>query len=284
MQAREVDVGGTTLLVREWGPPGARAAVFWHGLGDHTGLSIGEIAPALVDELGLRIVGVDAPGFGGSPPLPEPEGYLLPSLAALARQLIGALDLERPVWVGESWGGQVGVHLGALQPQSLAGLVLLDGGYRDIAEFADMSLDEIRAHWRAQPGFRLPSWEAAFAEPREYAGRWSPALEQAVLAAYRDEGEEVVSTMGPETLATAMWAARQVPPSEALAALGTGGMPVLLLAATEPPDPARDAALERFARLVPQATVVSLAGARHVVLLDAPQEIATAVVVWLRSL
>jgi pimeloyl-ACP methyl ester carboxylesterase len=44
------------------------------------------------------------------------------------------------------------------------------------------------------------------------------------------------------------------------------------------------AARARGEELVPQATVVRLDGAGHVVLDDAPEAVATAVVGWLRSL
>jgi pimeloyl-ACP methyl ester carboxylesterase len=231
MESREVDIGGTTLVVREWGRPDERPAVFWHGLGDRSGLSIGAIAP----NLGLRVVGLDAPGFGGSPPL-EPEGYLLSSLGELGLRLIATLGLHRPLWLGESWGGHVGVWLGATHPESIGALVLLDGGYRDVTEFDGMDVHEIA---------------------------------------------EVV---GSRTLATAMWAVRRKPSWQALPLLGESELPVLLLAATDPPQPERDAALAQFEELVPQATVVRLEGAGHVVVDDAPEAVATAVVGWLRSL
>ena len=232
MVERDVDVGGQRLRCRAWGGPEEEAALFWHGLGDRTGLSVAGIAP----RLGLRVVAVDAPGFGDSPPLPEPEDYRLSSLAELAARLIATVGLHRPVWLGESWGGHVGVRLGAIHPKSIGALVLLDGGYRDVTEFDDMEVDEIA---------------------------------------------EIV---GSRTLATAMWAVRREPSSEAVPALGASGLPVLLVAATEPPQAERDAALARFEELVPQATVVRLEGAGHVVVDDAPEAVATAVVGWLRSL
>lgn len=232
MVERDIEVGGRPVHCREWGGPDERAAVFWHGLGDRTGLSFAEIAP----RLGIRVVAVDAPGFGSSPPLPESGDYLLSSLAELAARLIATLGLDRPVWLGESWGGQIGVHLGARLPEAIGALALLDGGYRDVSEFAGMDVDEIEA---------VVGWRA---------------------------------------LAAAIWGAEREPPSEGLPALGVSGLPVLLVVATEPPQPERDAALARFVRLVPHATVVPIEGAGHVVVDDAPEAVATAVVGWLRSL
>ena len=101
MIEREIKIGGQRVRYREGGRPEGRAAVFWHGLGDRSGLSIGEVAPLI----GLRVVAIDAPGFGDSPPLPEAGDYRLSSLAELAARLIATLGLDRPVWLGESWGG-----------------------------------------------------------------------------------------------------------------------------------------------------------------------------------
>jgi pimeloyl-ACP methyl ester carboxylesterase len=68
--------------------------------------------------------------------------------------------------------------------------------------------------------------------------------------------------------------------------LGRSGVPVLLMAATEPPEKAkeRSADLVRFAELVPAAEIHRVAGARHLMLEDAPEEVARAVGEWLRRL
>jgi alpha-beta hydrolase superfamily lysophospholipase len=54
--------GDTAVFVRQWGRAGSAPVLFWHGLGDHTGLQIGEVAPLLAKQ-GLRVVAVDALGL-----------------------------------------------------------------------------------------------------------------------------------------------------------------------------------------------------------------------------
>ena len=115
--------------MREWGTDGP-PIFFWHALGDHTSLQIVEAAPILVDEYGYRVLGVDAPGFGGSPRLPD-ERYEIPALIELANDLLDTLDLDGVVWAGSSWGGIIGVQFAAAHPERLAALVLIDGGYLD---------------------------------------------------------------------------------------------------------------------------------------------------------
>jgi pimeloyl-ACP methyl ester carboxylesterase len=110
-----IDAGDARLHVREWGSDGGRPLLFWHALGDHTSLQPIEAAPILVEEYRLRVVGVDAPGFGGSPRLDD-DRYELPSLVELAREAIDGLGLERVVWMGSSWGATVGVHVAAAYP------------------------------------------------------------------------------------------------------------------------------------------------------------------------
>jgi hypothetical protein len=44
-----------------------------------------------------------------------------------------------------------------------------------------------------------------YAEYRGAAGRWSPELESYVRSVMREEGDEVVSIMGPDLLAAAMY-------------------------------------------------------------------------------
>lgn len=69
-------------------------------------------------------VAIDLPGAGGS----ERSRTMNASLAAAAewvRATLGAMNIERPVLVGHSHGGAVGLHLAASHPGTLRSLVLL---------------------------------------------------------------------------------------------------------------------------------------------------------------
>lgn len=70
---------------------------------------------------GLDAVALDLPGFGATPPPPEPWGA-----AAYADSVAGVLDeMATPVVVvGHSFGGRVAVHLAASRPGQVERLVL----------------------------------------------------------------------------------------------------------------------------------------------------------------
>jgi pimeloyl-ACP methyl ester carboxylesterase len=282
VRERLVDVADTQLQLREWeadGPP----IFFWHALGDHSSMQMVEAAPVLSRWFRYRVVGIDAPGFGGSPRLRD-ERYEIPSLVELARELIDGLGFERPVWIGSSWGATLGVHVGAAHHERLGALVLLDGGYVHSNE--GKSLAELREHWRGQDGFCYRAWTDLFEEARGYFGRWSPELEASVRASFRAENGAVVSVMGPDVYAAAIHGVQLTPPWEALQKVGESELPVLLLAATEvPPDleERRAAGLELFAELVPQADVRVVEGSPHFLLEHRPGEVARRIGGWLQA-
>ena len=70
---------------------------------------------------GLDAVALDLPGFGATPPPPEPWGA-----AEYAAAIVPVVaELQPPVVVlGHSFGGRVAVHLAADRPELVAGLVL----------------------------------------------------------------------------------------------------------------------------------------------------------------
>jgi pimeloyl-ACP methyl ester carboxylesterase len=282
METRSIDTGATTLHLREWGEESGRPLFFWHALGDHTSLQLIEVAPILTEEFGLRVLAVDAPGFGGSPRLDD-DRYAMASLVELARASLDALGLERAVWMGSSWGAGVGVHVAAAFPERIDALVLLDGGYQDPPDDLGLSLEDVREHWRSQPElWSSDSWDVVDREAREYFTRWTPELAASCRSAFREEGGRVVSIMGPDVYAAAYWGVIAAPPAEVLPRLGASGVPTLLLAATQPPELAeqRRPAHERFGQLVPQAEV-RLMETQHFVLEDAPKAAAREIGEWL---
>jgi pimeloyl-ACP methyl ester carboxylesterase len=285
MKTRLVEAGDARLHVREWGEPDGRPLLFWHALGDHTGLQMIECAPLLAGRYGFRVLAPDAPGFGGSPRLPD-DRYQMPALVELAAELLDALALERTVWLGSSWGASIGVHFAGARPKRVDALLLLDGGYLGPADDFGASLAMIRRHWRSQPElWSHDSWEAVDADARAYFTRWSPELAESCRSAYREQDGKVVSIMGPDVYAAAIWGVLGAPPADGLARLGASGVPTLLLAATKPPEEEerRRPAREQFAELVPHGEI-RLMDTMHFVLEDAPEETARAVGEWLRTL
>jgi pimeloyl-ACP methyl ester carboxylesterase len=279
VRQRTVEAGGLPVAIHEWGDEDAPSILFWHALGDHNGLQVGEVAGFLAREHALRTIAVDAPGFGASPALPRPEDYEATALAPVVDELLDELEVEGAAFMGASWGASLGVYAAARCPRVRA-LVLLDAGYQDPSR-TGQSLEELKHHWRKQDAFRYESWEALFDEGRAFYGRWSAELEAATRAAFREHEGAIVSIMGPDLYATVIWALQQVPPSAGWPTLAARGTPILLLAATELSDDGRTEALARFRAAVPEADVRELAGAHHWLLEERPREVASIVADWL---
>lgn len=126
--ARDVALGdGAVLRVRSCGPARAPTLVLLHGIGSG---SASWLPCALALAPDHQVIAWDAPGYGGSTPLPEAapraEAYAARLEAALA-----ALGVERCLLVGHSLGAIVAAAHAQAHPARLAGLVLLcpAGGY-----------------------------------------------------------------------------------------------------------------------------------------------------------
>src|SRR5215467_7217016 len=103
-----VDLPKTRLFVRAWGGPDSRPVVYWHGVNirARASMAVNEAGPLLAEH-GLRILALDAPGFGSSPAL-DPPAYHPRVLSGLVPELLDALEIERAPHVGFSWGGDIG--------------------------------------------------------------------------------------------------------------------------------------------------------------------------------
>ena len=168
-----VDLPETQLFVRAWGEPDARPVLYWHGvfIAPRGSMTINEAGPWLAEH-GLRVLALDAPGFGKSPAL-EPAAYHPQALAAIVPQLLDAVGVERAPFVGFSWGGDIGCHVAARHPERVSGLAILDAGYSDVE--GDESRDELVHRFEAdQAAFAFESWDAYFAWVRGRVRNWRP--------------------------------------------------------------------------------------------------------------
>jgi len=132
---------GITLHVeRRDGDPAAVPFVLVHGLASNLRLWDG-----VAEELQARghtVIALDQRGHGLSD-APE-SSYDMDTAVTDLRAVVEALRLPRPVLAGQSWGGNVVLEFGWRHPREVRGIVCVDGG---IIELAD---------W-------FPSWEACLA-------------------------------------------------------------------------------------------------------------------------
>jgi pimeloyl-ACP methyl ester carboxylesterase len=162
---RSVPGDGITLHARDWGGgAAARAVVLLHGLSSNARIWDG-VAPRLA-AAGLRPVAIDLRGHGESE---QPSsGYDFATVTSDLVHALGALGIRAPLLVGHSWGANVALQYTAGHPGAVAGLVLVDGGFSDVAEWVGGDLEEVRRRLRP-PRFAVPleTWLGG-------AGRWLP--------------------------------------------------------------------------------------------------------------
>jgi pimeloyl-ACP methyl ester carboxylesterase len=108
-------VGELAVRVRGEGPP----AVLWHSLFVDE-RSWGRVEEGLARD--RRVVIITGPGHGASA---DPgHRYTMDDCAAAAGEVLAALDIDGPVdWVGNAWGGHVGIVFAATWPDRCRTLV-----------------------------------------------------------------------------------------------------------------------------------------------------------------
>ena len=101
---------------------------------------------SLTNSLGpaYRVIAVDQRGHGLSDK-PD-DGYDFATVTADLARLLQVMELEGPILVGQSWGGNVLLEFGVRYPGLASGLGFIDGGFLDLqsrpgATWAAVSLD-----------------------------------------------------------------------------------------------------------------------------------------------
>lgn len=115
------DVGGVRLHVRDRGPKGAPAVLLLHGFG--SSLQTWDAwAPVLARD--HRVIAIDLPGSGLSPPDPSGD-YRDTRTVALLNALLDTLKVQRTSLVGNSIGGRMAWRFAAAHPDRVDKLVLV---------------------------------------------------------------------------------------------------------------------------------------------------------------
>jgi pimeloyl-ACP methyl ester carboxylesterase len=111
-----------TLHTHEWGTRGDVPVVFWCTRGRvELDAPFADVAQVLA-RAGFHAVAIDGPAE---------ETDALPRLAALLREHLDELELDRPVLVGNSSDGAVAIACAAAYPDDVRALVLFDGDHHD---------------------------------------------------------------------------------------------------------------------------------------------------------
>jgi pimeloyl-ACP methyl ester carboxylesterase len=128
-QAGHLDIGGTSLEYRWWGPPpeDAPTLVLLHeGLGC---VAIWRDFPArLAEATGCGVFAYSRQGYGGSSPcaLPRPLSYLEDEARDVLPHVLDAIGVRRCVLIGHSDGGSIaGIYGGMFDDPRIAGIAMM---------------------------------------------------------------------------------------------------------------------------------------------------------------
>jgi len=279
-----VRLRGLTFHYRDWGGEGPPLLLL-HGLASTS--HIWDLTAPLLAER-FRVLALDQRGHGESDK-PD-DGYDFDSFTADVHAFIAALGLQRPALVGHSWGGSVALHYAAAHPAVPRALVLVDGGFLEMASLPGNTWERVEREL-APPDFTGMTVESllAFAPRTELGAIWGPEVERAVLANfYIGEDGSVRPRLSRERHMRILRAIWELKASELYPRIAC---PVLMVAA-QPSEPRGRAAdflaakrlgLATAERLLRRSRTLWLADTIHDIPLQRPRELAEAIVAFLEA-
>ena len=263
--SRTVEVGGRRIAYREAGDVSLPALVLLHGLGGNAAMWRRQYS-ALSD--GLRVIGWDMPGYGGSDPLPGTPGPA--DYAGALAALLDAIGVAEAGIVGQSVAAPIAASFARAFPPRTRAVVLA----HPLFGFGALPAGERAAAVEERTGAFLRLGPRGFAEdrgPRLLAPGASEALigeVVATMAAARPEGYVPAVTM-----MTGADLAAEAPQIDA---------PVHVIAGSEDPlaPPGRCRAL---ADSLPGATCTVIERAGHYAALERPEAFDSALLAAFRQ-
>jgi pimeloyl-ACP methyl ester carboxylesterase len=247
------------------GPP----AVLWHSLFvDSTTWNL-VVAPLAADR---RLVIIDAPNHGGSPPVRHP--FTLDDCAGAAADVLDHQGIAEPVdWLGNALGGHVGIVFAAAHPDRCRSLIALGTPVQPLSDADRRRIRLLSALYRiAGPGPVINPLLDALLGPKARAG--DPQAAAIIAGAFRRAQRRGMF----DAIRWLSLRRRDLTPE-----LGRLPMPTLLT--TNPDDPEWDTAAARAAaaRLRDGALVILPGSGRVGPLLQAAPAVASLVTAFWRD-
>lgn len=169
---------GLELHVRRW--PGRQPGfVLLHGLASNA--RTWDLVARRLWAAGHAVAAPDLRGHGRSE---KPDaGYDTAAVAEDTARLLDALGWERPLLLGQSWGGNVVLELGARYPGRVRGLGFVDGGWIDLRSRPGGTWEEVARELRP-PNLLGTAWDTLRERLRAMHPRWSREAVDAVMGCF----------------------------------------------------------------------------------------------------
>jgi pimeloyl-ACP methyl ester carboxylesterase len=246
---------GRPALLRVEGPVGAKAALFFHPFPLHS--DVWEELLLACADAGLCAAAIDAPGFGGTPPLGQP--LTMDFIAGLGAAALDALGAGRAGVVGNSMGGYAAMAFMRRFPERASSLTLIATKGSADAEAARTGREE-QARVALERG---PRAVMDVLLPKILSGSAGAALRQRV--------EALAARATPQGLADAVRGMALRPDS--LGEMPRWRTPSLVIAGAEDAlMPLAD--LQAMASALPRARLEIIEGTGHLPYLERPAQVA----------
>ena len=253
MPVRQTAAGSINFTDRRVPDPACPPLVLIHGAGG----SRLDWPPQLRRLDGARVVALDLPGHDRSAPPGRDDTQ---DYASAVIALLDALDIRRAIFAGHSMGGAIALQIGLHWPERAAGLVLIATGSklpvdpalpRQIIDEPERTID-----WIVERSWGPDASDDVRALSRDRLRNTPPAvLRGDYLACQRFDVRDRLDQIGAPALVIGSAGDRMVP---------------LKYSVT-------------LAERIPQATLVTIDGAGHMLPLEQPDAVAGAVQRWLRE-
>lgn len=270
-------VNGLQFHYRNWGGAGQQV-VLLHGLAS-TSHIWDLVAPLLTKD--FSVVALDQRGHGESDK-PD-EGYDFDTVVSDLLGFVEHLEIENPIVIGHSWGGDVALEFGVKHPELARGLGFVDGGTIDISSRPDNTLEKAKVDM-APPVWTGMTFERLRerARSRRIESMMTPAHEEILLANFHEvEGKTITARLSRENhmrIIEALWDHK---PFELYPMLKC---PVLLMPARQQDDAAqmarrqnRESSIARASELIPLSKTVWFEDSIHDVPIQRPELVASVI-------
>ncbi len=254
-------VNNVHLFVREQGQ-GEPTLVFLHFYGGSS-----RTWQLVIDQLQARhrCIAYDHRGWGQSDK--PATGYAIPELAADAAALIGQLGLNNYVLVGHSMGGKVAQLLASQQPAGLKGLILVAPSPATPTNLPEEAFQKV-----------LHAYDTV---DSSYGALNHVLTHQPLPEAVQ---QQTVTDMQQRTEAACLGWTTVALPQDVSANLARLNVPILLIAAEYDQVDTVERLQQELLPLLPGAQFVVIPNAGHLVMLEAPAEVARLIDTFVQDL
>ena len=222
----------------------------------------------------FRCIAMDYPGFGLSAHPDESYGYTSAEHAAVIRELVEHLDLKDAVFMGQDWGGPIGIDVASRMPQRVGGLVMGNTWYWPADGFVMNFFSRLMG---SPPLQSLITKRNFFVSPlmrRSLKAKLSEAeFDHYAAVVPTPESRRGIAEFPKEIRSSKPWMSELEKRVEST----LGDKPMVLIWGMKDPAFGRGGILKRWTTAFPQAKVIRLEDAGHYIQEDAPEQIAAAI-------